>query len=126
MNVTLRRINELIEQKHIKKSDLQTAIGATAASWRLWYINDSLPGTKYIIALAKSLSVTSDYLLGLSDDAQSAMPTEQKMLLETVKDLDIKDIVDIINYAGYVKIKAKKQGKELVFWQKKDIPTGKQ
>lgn len=114
MNITLQRIKELQKKKKINIKELCAALEITRTAYAAWYTADRLPSSAAIIQLAKLFNVTSDYLLGISDSANSNTSTEIKMLLESVKGLDMTDIVDIISYAGYVKLKKEKHGRELV------------
>lgn len=115
MNITLTRIKNLQQKKKVNIKDLCSAIGISRTAYAAWYDTDRLPSTSYIIKLAKLFGVSSDYLLGLADAITGSMSTEKKMLIDTVKDFDAVEMLDIINYAGYIKIKREKQGKELLY-----------
>ena len=63
-----KRIRELRKEMDCTQSKLADVLGVTQDSISLWENGKRIPDTQYIITLAKFFDVTSDYLLGLSDD----------------------------------------------------------
>ena len=66
-----KRIKELRKELDYTQNKLAQVLGVTQDSISLWESGKRIPDTQYIIALAKFFNVTSDYLLGLSDDVSN-------------------------------------------------------
>ena len=66
-----KRIRELRKEMDCTQSKLADVLGVTQDSISLWENGKRIPDTQYIITLAKFFNVTSDYLLGLSDDVSN-------------------------------------------------------
>ena len=62
------RIKELRVEKKISQAELAKAIGYGHAIISFWERGEKKPSSDAIIALAKFFDVTTDYLLGLSDN----------------------------------------------------------
>ena len=63
-----KRIKELRLELKISQETLAEAIKVHASAVSLWESEKTEPKASYIVSLAKYFNVTSDYLLGLSDD----------------------------------------------------------
>ena len=63
-----KRIRELRIEFKISQEALAKAIGVHSSAVSLWESEKNEPKASYIIGLAKFFNVTSDYLLGLSDE----------------------------------------------------------
>ena len=68
MTIIGQRIKELRNELDITQNKLADVLGVTQDSISLWENGKRVPDTQYIIVLAKFFDVTSDYILGLSDD----------------------------------------------------------
>lgn len=55
------------------------------------------PGHKYLIEIAKKFGVTTDYLLGLSDDPQKTADDEKK-IPDTIEVAPGDNVLDIFNF----------------------------
>lgn len=62
------RIKDLRKERNITQSDLAKILNVTQDSISLWEKNKRVPDTQYIIQLANYFEVSTDYLLGRSDD----------------------------------------------------------
>jgi len=58
-------------REHIKltQSDLARQMGLTRSSVNAWEMGLSVPSTQYIVELAKTFGVSTDYLLGMEAGA---------------------------------------------------------
>ena len=58
-------------REHIKltQSDLARQMGLTRSSVNAWEMGLSVPSTQYIVELAKTFGVSTDYLLGMETGA---------------------------------------------------------
>ena len=70
MNKFSERLRELRIEKHLSQAELSNELNKqiTQAAIALWELNKRIPNAQAIILLANYFGVTSDYLLGLSDD----------------------------------------------------------
>ena len=64
-------IKELRREMDCTQSKLADVLGVTQDSISLWEHDKRVPDTQYIVALAKFFDVTTDYLLGLTDEYKS-------------------------------------------------------
>ena len=63
-----QRLKELRTEKGISQKDLGKAIGATYSAVSYWEKGINEPKITYIIALAEFFEVSTDYLLGISNE----------------------------------------------------------
>ena len=63
------KIKFLREQQGLTQAELARKLGITRSSVNAWELGISAPSTTYIIELAKTFSVSTDYLLGLKSTA---------------------------------------------------------
>lgn len=68
MEVLTERLNELIEEKGINKKQLADGIGTSKALVTIWTQGKSLPSVIYLSKIADFFDVTTDYLLGRTDN----------------------------------------------------------
>lgn len=61
------RLRELRREKNVSQAELALALGVSKSTIGLYETGDTLPDAKTLYDLAKYFSVSSDYLLGLSD-----------------------------------------------------------
>lgn len=61
-------IRELRREMDCTQNKLADVLGVTQDSVSLWENNKRVPDTQYIVAMAKFFDVTTDYLLGLTDE----------------------------------------------------------
>lgn len=63
-----KRIKELRLEANITQNTLASILKVTQDSISLWENGKRIPDTQYIIVMAKYFDVSSDYILGISDD----------------------------------------------------------
>lgn len=68
MNTIGNIIRELRREIGCTQNQLADILGVTQDSISLWENDKRVPDTQYIIAMAKFFDVTTDYLLGLSEE----------------------------------------------------------
>jgi len=82
------RIGEIRTQHKLSQSELAKKLGITRSSVNAWEMGISIPSVQYLVELAKTFKVTTDYLLGLDDavniNIEQLKPDERKILLELV------------------------------------------
>ncbi len=59
------RIKSLREQAGLTQADVARALGLTRSGVNAWEMGLSVPSTQYIVELAKTFHVSTDYLLGM-------------------------------------------------------------
>lgn len=64
-----QKIKDLREQSNMTQAALGKTLGLTRAAVNAWEMGVSVPSTTYIIELSKIFRVSTDYLLGLGDNA---------------------------------------------------------
>ena len=68
VDITLEKILNLLKTKGIKDKDFVSAIGLYSSALSEWKSGKSVSYKKHIDKIADYLGVSSDYLLGRSDD----------------------------------------------------------
>jgi len=63
------KIKLLRERTSLTQADLARQMGLTRSSVNAWEMGLSVPSTQYVVELAKTFSVSTDYLLGLENTA---------------------------------------------------------
>jgi len=68
----MKNIGQIIREERLSKNltqkELAEKMGITQDSISLWEGGKRVPDTQYVIMLCKILEISSDYLLGLTDD----------------------------------------------------------
>ena len=65
-----QRIFEIMEIKNLKQSDLANYVGVASSSVTDWKKKGSIPSADKIIKISEFLSVTPEYLLGMTDEPE--------------------------------------------------------
>lgn len=60
------KLRDLRNERNLSQAQLAKRIGVTSSTVALYETGDRLPSLPRLIALSKSLGVTTDYLLGVS------------------------------------------------------------
>ena len=68
MKVFGERLKEIRDDKNISMSELARQIGTSQQNISRWESGEIVPSADTIVMLCKSLNVSSDFLLGLSDN----------------------------------------------------------
>lgn len=79
--MTADKIKELREQHKLTQTELANRLSITRSSVNAWEMGISCPSTQYLVELAHFFSVSTDYLLGLSDRKMMSLDglTEQEI-----------------------------------------------
>ena len=93
------RLKEARQRSGLKQNELAAMIHVSRQAYSLYERGERRPGWETMIALAKALNVTTDFLLGLTEDPNPALtldPREQEFV-RTYHRLDErgKDMIDI-------------------------------
>lgn len=62
------RLKELRNERELSQRELAKAIGVSPKAVNFWELGVNEPKASYIIALAKFFGVSTDYLLGVTND----------------------------------------------------------
>ena len=82
------RIKELREQLGITQSELARRVGLTRSSINGWEMGLAVPSTATIVELAKTFSVTTDYLLGMTES--------KTLMVDKLSDKEVSAIMAIM------------------------------
>ena len=63
------KIKQLRERAGLTQSDLARSLALTRSSVNAWEMGLSVPSTQYIVELAKTFDISTDYLLGMANTA---------------------------------------------------------
>lgn len=63
------KIKALRESLSLTQADLAKSLGLTRSAVNAWEMGLSIPSTSYIVELARVFNVSTDYLLGLNENA---------------------------------------------------------
>lgn len=89
-NMIPDRIKELREKNNYTQSSLAKKLNVTRSSVNAWEMGISMPSTALIVELAKLFHVSTDYLLGLSENAS--------LDISSLNDKEIMILYDLIEY----------------------------
>lgn len=106
-----QRIFNVMEQKHLKQSDLAKYIGITSSFVIDWKKKGSIPSADKIVKISEFLNVSIDYLLGVSNEpnlkqlvsndnieiSQLNVDETTSQLISLFKELSFKDKVEVMN-----------------------------
>lgn len=88
------RLKELREERGFTQSEVAKAIGGTQSNLAKWEKNIVQPSAEFIIQLSDFFGVTTDYLLGRTDDLGTPVPgsvpqysAEEQKLIEDYRGL---------------------------------------
>lgn len=70
-------IRELRREMDCTQNKLADVLGVTQDSISLWENDKRIPDTQYIVSMAKFFDVTTDYLLGVTDEYKSVRFKEE-------------------------------------------------
>ncbi|MBR5156977.1 MAG: helix-turn-helix transcriptional regulator [Clostridia bacterium] len=84
------KIKYLREEKKITQAELAKILGITRSSVNAWEMGISVPSTQYIVELANIFRVSTDFLLGIDNNATIST--------EGLSDEDIKLVYGIIEH----------------------------
>ena len=93
MSLFLSRFRELLAESGKMQKDICAELGISRPTLSNWKTGYSEPNFDDIIILAKYFDVSSDYLLGLSDDLDAPLyspplPADERELLELYRQLN--------------------------------------
>ncbi len=125
MNVTLSRIQLLLAKTNTKASKMLKDLDIPSSTYSSWFSKDRYPSTEYIIKLSDYFGVTSDYLLGMNEEADNdgyyldpatkemanALNDNpgQRVLFDAAKGLPPEDILKVLDF---IQQQNKKEGRD--------------
>ena len=87
-------IRELRREMECTQNKLADVLGVTQDSVSLWENNKRIPDTQYIVEMAKFFDVTTDYLLGLTDEYQSVRFAQESAPIKLLSTKEEKLLVE--------------------------------
>ena len=107
-------IRELRREMDCTQNKLADVLGVTQDSISLWENDKRIPDTHYIVEMAKFFDVTTDYLLGLTDEYKSVrfgaevnqaryLAPAEEMLLQKYREMSAKEKALLSQYIELLK-----------------------
>lgn len=98
------KLQEIREQKNIMQKDLAEKLNKTRACISSWETNKTEPDLQSLISLANILEVSTDYLLGRTNDVglvevQHELTHDQQELLSLYNQMSFQDKNQLIGFA---------------------------
>lgn len=90
MNELSERIEKLIYEKNISRTELARQIGTKESTVRNWSVRDSSPSVEAAYKVAQYFGVTVEWLV-TGTDKEDSLSAEEKELLELFRTLDERD-----------------------------------
>ena len=92
------RLKYLRNRKNINQQELADMLGMTQPQIARWENGSTEPQVEAVVRIAKALSCTTDWLLGLSDDAQShaklrELNFDEQRLIELYRQQKLPEII---------------------------------
>lgn len=84
------RIKQLRISNNMTQTDLAKKLNITRSSVNAWEMGISTPSTTYIVELSQLFKVSTDYLLGLSNNIT--------LDISTLSDREIKMVYELVQY----------------------------
>ena len=113
MNKIGHIIKELRGEIDCTQDKLANVLGVTQDSISLWENDKRIPDTQYIVAMSKFFDVTTDYLLGLTDEYKSvrfeiknnasSFTSEENALLKNYRAMSDKEKALLAQYIELLK-----------------------
>lgn len=96
-SITVERIFALMEEKNITAKEASDATGISQARFSGWKKNRYLPNSAAIVALAKYLDVSVDYLSG-NDNTDNQIDIEIQAEIQQLNDIQKAETLSYIKY----------------------------
>lgn len=81
------KIKLLRENKGMTQSELARILGLSRSGVNAWEMGLSIPSTQYVVALAKTFNVSTDYLLGLDNTSMISVKGLSQKQVSVVLDV---------------------------------------
>ncbi len=101
-NSKVPRLFELMQERNIKAKDITEATGISAGSLTDWKSGRSMPTGNRLLAIAKFLNVSAEYLVG--SEQTDSDPLEEQIKI-AVSDLTDEQKQDVLKYIRFLKSK---------------------
>lgn len=99
------RLDNLLNEKKIKRSDLCRATGISESSVRSWGKQNSIPNAEYAIKVAHFFGVSVEWLINGDngdDSCKLVLAPEEKELIEIFRRLDSEQKKFILSNARFI------------------------
>lgn len=107
-------IRELRREMDCTQNRLADLLGVTQDSISLWENDRRIPDTQYIVEMARFFDVSTDYLLGLTDEYKSvrfgkevlqwdSLTIEEQQFIECYRTLSAKEKALLLQYVELLK-----------------------
>lgn len=103
------RIKECREEASLSQKGLADLINVTPSAVNQYEKGEKVPSTETLLKLARALGVTTDYLLGATQEKEIFIDKAVSMAFRDFKGLTHKDRDNIMDNIAFLKEKAKKK-----------------
>lgn len=107
-------IRELRREMDCTQNKLADLLGVTQDSISLWENDRRIPDTQYIVQMARFFDVSTDYMLGLTDEyksvrfgektqEQTSLSADEQKLIERYREMSVKEKALLTQYINLLK-----------------------
>jgi len=104
--IIAKKIKELRQENNITQPQIAEKVGVAKSMISQWESEKNEPKATYIIRLAQFFNVSTDYLLGLSDDlgnvVNNNLSETENYLINLLRQLNSEKKQELISYANYL------------------------
>jgi transcriptional regulator with XRE-family HTH domain len=104
-----QRIKECREAASLSQKGLAELVDVTPSAVNQYEKGEKVPSTETLLKLARNLGVTTDYLLGATQEKEIFIDENVSMAFRDFKGLTQKDRANIMDNIAFLKEKAKKK-----------------
>lgn len=112
MEVDAKLIGQRIKGRRttlkISQKDLASQVGVSAPAINQFEKGEKVPSTATLLRLAEALDVSSDFLLGASDEANLFLDNKVREVFDDFRTLSRRDRMQIMSNISFLKDQAKR------------------
>ena len=97
MNETVKKLLELLDECGEPTYKVEKNAGISSTSFQGWKNERFKPSTEAIVKLARYFNVSTDYLLGLSDERNTQQPIQQQSSSLTARESELLSVFNSLS-----------------------------
>ena len=113
-NSKIPRLFELMEENHVKGSDLTKMFGISSGNISNWKVGKNVPSARTLASIADYLGTTPEYILGKTDkkekptvDDDDELEKDVNELVKLTKNFSDEEFKAVLDYVDYLVAKRK-------------------